>query len=138
MTSASAAKPYWRRPARAIVMKVVRSQTGLGLMLALTLLPVLLEPFLRNTAVPSSSPGVALHLAGDAAYAALPSRFWVTLAAILTFAWALLALAGRKLETAWREDSSQTVTAADDAPIISAPTAALSALPGDAGSRASM
>lgn len=79
--------------------------SGLKLALAVTMLPALLEFALRRLHLPSPSPGVAMHLAGDAAYLTQAPRFWVTLLFVHLLSWSLLVLAGRKLSQTWRDDT---------------------------------
>jgi ABC-type Na+ efflux pump permease subunit len=82
---------------------------GLKLALAVTVLPALLEFVLRPLLAPSLSPGVAMYLAGDAAYLTQAPRFWLTLLFIHLLSWALLALAGRRLSETWRDDSPDSM-----------------------------
>lgn len=83
--------------------------SGMKLAFAITVLPAVLEFLLRRLFVPSLSPGVAMHLAGDTAYVTQPSRFWLTLLSIHLLGWTLLALAGRKLSQTWRDDTEESM-----------------------------
>lgn len=77
---------------------------GLVLVFSLTFLPWILEPFLRPQGWPNLSLSVALQLAGDTPYGLHPGRFWGTLALGHLLGWALLAAAGRRVETSWRKE----------------------------------
>jgi ABC-type transport system involved in multi-copper enzyme maturation permease subunit len=84
---------------------------GLSLMFAVTAGPWIFEGLLRGFSLPNISPWVALTLADDADYRADAARFWLTLAATHALAWALLAYAGRRVESGWRDESAVVVTA---------------------------
>lgn len=83
--------------------------SGLKLALTFTVLGAVLELPLRRLSIPSPSPGVAMHLAGDSAYLAQPVRFWMTILFIHVLSWMLLALAGRRLSHTWRDDTQDSI-----------------------------
>ena len=89
---------------------------GLGMMFAVTAGPWIFEGLLRGFSLPNISPWVALAMADDADYRAHTTHFWLTLAASHALAWALLAYAGRKVESGWRDDSAQAFTARPPVP----------------------
>jgi ABC-type transport system involved in multi-copper enzyme maturation permease subunit len=78
---------------------------GLGAAFAFALVPWIFEYFLRWMGLPNFSLSVALQLAGDTEYFAKPARFWMTLLLAHGLGWALLAAAGRIVESGWREES---------------------------------
>lgn len=80
---------------------------GLKLSCGFTLLPVVFDFLLRRWSLPSPSPGVAMYLAGDAAYVTQPARFWMTLLLIPVLGWMLLVLAGRAVSRNWRDDAEE-------------------------------
>lgn len=94
---------------------------GVGLILALVLLPLAYDGLLGAPAFPSLSPAMGVWLAGDQAYTLAPARFWWTQIALVVFSASLLLAAGSRARKLGRTPLAQSPTRRRRRPLNSPP-----------------